>query len=505
MSERSTSHPQVQDFSNFEQVTFKNGVNHVYGLSATGKKHHLSRNAVLESYGYDPKTHMDGVSLDQTNIAEAPTLRDEFIEAVNNGETRGINEWTLDSEKRKAARWYTNTRPEADRDTTRNRIGQIENRLSDMIIKTLNQDLTPAEIAEKEALVAQLLDLEGPHSKSHHSHKELPTDDDVNYYNWLKGNSGNAPETEDKGKTNANEVKDLDPEFQERAINFLNAHTDINNALSTYLASKGDKVAEGDALANLRELIDNARQAEGWSDEEYAQNAQDITDLLNKDKAEDEPAETSLLDSLETPGDDTGDTPKDRKKVSGLRNRWNALKVSTYNRATGNKEKKEDNESKSHTKRNVFIGAVALAAAGAGLYLAYKHGVGPFHDAHHHVANNAPNHLGPKGPRPLNHGVSVGPHGRPELPSHIPKWARGHQAAYDKLHAAHVPDAQIHSIIEHPDAFKAYINWGQHATEQLHKAHPNLSDEDIEKILKTRWDRYFATINRGGNNLPHTL
>ncbi len=199
MSEMQPQMPQeLNQFARLEAKVYENGSKHVYGVDEQGKKTHLKGDEVLAAYGYtdadlpanNPGTPGTGET-PEPPVTEAPTesadqsLYDEYAAAVKdesatirvkNPETGKMEakkvkdltfrEWGKAIEMRKAARWYTATR--AHGEVPEGEIGDLGN--GDAAEALANRE-------DAERLNAR----EG---------KSNPTEDDVDYYRWLKKSSG---------------------------------------------------------------------------------------------------------------------------------------------------------------------------------------------------------------------------------------------------------------------------------------------------------------------------
>lgn len=61
-------------FGKMEQITYKTGAKHVYGVDEAGKKRHLSHDAVLESYGYSASEAVEAKKLAEAEQAKEDGL-----------------------------------------------------------------------------------------------------------------------------------------------------------------------------------------------------------------------------------------------------------------------------------------------------------------------------------------------------------------------------------------------------------------------------------------------
>lgn len=61
-------------FGKMEQITYKTGAKHVYGVDEAGKKRHLSHDAVLESYGYNASEAVEAKKLAASERAKEDEL-----------------------------------------------------------------------------------------------------------------------------------------------------------------------------------------------------------------------------------------------------------------------------------------------------------------------------------------------------------------------------------------------------------------------------------------------
>ena len=192
----------LAQFEKLDQMTYKNGADHVYGVDKEGKKTHISNDDVLEAYGYDPNQTQDSndpftpdpsaTSLDTTPERPDQDLYDEYAKAVKdesatvrvrNPETgkmevtkvKDLNfrEWIKQSEMRKAAKWYTATRAHGE--------GLVEG------IDYATEAPLPLDLTNEE--LDKLDNTEHAEQLNAREGKPNPSNDDVEYYRWLKASA----------------------------------------------------------------------------------------------------------------------------------------------------------------------------------------------------------------------------------------------------------------------------------------------------------------------------
>lgn len=212
MSEMQPQMPEdLNQFSALEARNYSNGANHIYGVGENGKKVHLKGDNVLAAYGYTDAdlpannsdvttpTPVETPSVETTPESADQSLYDEYSAAVKdesatirvkNAETgkmeekkvkdMNFREWTKAVESRKAARWYTATR--AHGEVPEGEIGDLGN-------GDAAGSLADREDAER---------VNGQEGKDH------PSEDDVDYYRWLKKGSGKSNDDGGSGSGDGN-------------------------------------------------------------------------------------------------------------------------------------------------------------------------------------------------------------------------------------------------------------------------------------------------------------
>ena len=192
MSEEPPKLPEdLQQYDALDAQVTSNGQRRIYGVDEEGKKTQLKGDEVLAAYGYTdadlPGTQSDvtptaedpATSTPETSADKEPDVYDEYTEAVRSGEARDttFSQWVLDAEKRKAAKWYTDTRSHGEA-----AIARSEN-APDTDEKG-SGDIEPG----------LLIDEEHQERLNAREGRTNPTEDDTDYYAWLKRSSGRAEE-----------------------------------------------------------------------------------------------------------------------------------------------------------------------------------------------------------------------------------------------------------------------------------------------------------------------
>lgn len=199
MSELNPKMPaDLNQFTALEANKYANGVNHIYGVDEQGKKTHLKGGDVLTAYGY---TDVDLPSEFNDAAESEPSLYDEYLAALRgegaiktvreldratgkmvskeireNVHDMSFNDWQKARTSRAAARWYTATRAHGE-----------------TLDVEAGDDLGNGNAARS------LADREDSERLNEREGKQNPTDDDINYYRWLKTNTNKSTTADDTG------------------------------------------------------------------------------------------------------------------------------------------------------------------------------------------------------------------------------------------------------------------------------------------------------------------
>lgn len=188
MSEEPNKLPdELSHYAGLEAQVTSNGHRRVYGVDENGKKTVLQNDNVLAAYGYtdDDLPSQNSATIKQEVQNSIPSNKeiekdpyDEYLEEVRSGEASDIafNDWSQSREKRKAAKWYTNTRSHGDAYMARSESEEDtdEKGAGDIGVDLLNNEDHQTQLNSRE-------------------NRTTPSQDDVEYYAWLKKNSGSEP------------------------------------------------------------------------------------------------------------------------------------------------------------------------------------------------------------------------------------------------------------------------------------------------------------------------
>lgn len=270
---------ELNNFSALEARKFSNGSNHIYGVNEQGKKTHLKGDNVLAAYGYTPADLPSNVTdapatvetpVETTTVAPDQDLYNEYANAVKdeaatirvkNLETgkmdsvkvKDLNfrEWLKANETRKAARWYTATR--AHGEVPEGEIGDLGN--GDEATRLFNRE-----------------DIERINAREG---KANPTQDDIEFYRWLKGNTGetNTDTTTGPQDNGPNDENNDDPTEQTPTVPGIELPAELSETLAAArdefvrLSSKRRGLITGfgnkKALAAAKLRYEEARDAAG--------------------------------------------------------------------------------------------------------------------------------------------------------------------------------------------------------------------------------------------------
>lgn len=192
MSEEPPKLPEdLQQYDALDAQVTSNGQRRIYGVDEEGKKTQLKGDDVLAAYGYtdadlpgaipdsSPEAEDPATSAPEASADKEPDVYDEYTEAVRSGEARDktFSQWVLDTEKSKAAKWYTDTRSHGEAAIARSENGPDTDEKG-------SGDIEPG----------LLIDEENQERLNAREGRANPTEDDTDYYAWLKRSSGRSEE-----------------------------------------------------------------------------------------------------------------------------------------------------------------------------------------------------------------------------------------------------------------------------------------------------------------------
>lgn len=177
----------LNQYDHLDASVTKGGAHRIYGVDTDGKKHALPQDYVLEAYGHDSRAVEDAKTA-KANPDTSKDIYEEYKEAVSadheGAKDLNFREWVKKGEVKRAAKWYSETRAhgeapdEIDPDT-----GPTDSDIDSLMAKDHQEQLNARE------------------------GKSNPTKDDVEYYRWLKKESGHPEED----KTTEDPTQELDP------------------------------------------------------------------------------------------------------------------------------------------------------------------------------------------------------------------------------------------------------------------------------------------------------
>lgn len=191
--ETATPEQDMANFNQFEQVEYSNGPKHVYGIdSETGKKVHLSHDAVLEHYGYGPEntsTNDPKPTADEKNGAEDEVdnpwkEREEAQEKLDQSQSK------IDEEKKKiklqTSKWRSRVKLYSDAEDVRDKQREDENYvLTEDDIEAIDQMAHQEKLDKREK-------------------KDPITEDDIRYYRLQKDEEETKSDKGDNSQASEN-------------------------------------------------------------------------------------------------------------------------------------------------------------------------------------------------------------------------------------------------------------------------------------------------------------
>lgn len=272
MSEKLQLPDELNQYEHLDAIVASDGSRRVYGVDEHGKKRQLAGDDVARAYGYDPDNpDFDNPAND--NPGERPggapideSLHQEYKDAIQGEETvrvkdpetgkmveknvKDLNfrEWVKQQEMRKAARWYTATRAH----------GEAPGNYED---GSWDDGIDPNEGASEDE-AKRMGDRDHQERLNGQEGKDNPTKDDVDYYRWLKEQSGKGEEDQPKEPKEPKEPKKPEEEPVPPSLEDILSGDEFYQGLNKGLIAARDRYAQMTAKRRKISTVGHKRELE---------------------------------------------------------------------------------------------------------------------------------------------------------------------------------------------------------------------------------------------------